>query len=768
MRKIFLALLLSVLLLNAASTAVLADGMIFPDSLSPDYLEVRYHRVTVTIEDNHAVTRVEQEFVNPHDFPVDGRYFFPVPPDAILARFEARVGGRVQTVTHQGVATTNAALYDMVAQRRDPSLLQYADWESVAFDISLPAHASRKMTLEYEQVLAPSGGMLHYRYILSTEQYASAPVEEVTLTVNVTSSGGLGTLYSSSHAVTTERLDVNHARVTWEAQSVNPTEDFDLFFGSAEGGFGSGLLTGARAVGELGSRDHFLFLFSPDDRATQDDALPKDIVFVIDRSGSMAGEKIEQARNALHFILDQLNPNDRFSIVSFDDQIESLSSRLQPVDRQTLSDARRFVRQLDSRNSTDIEGALQTGLAIFAQSEERSGASRLLVFLTDGLPTAGVTDDVTIAELVARTNARVEARLHVFGVGYDVNTHLLDRLALDNGGSVTYVQPGENGEVSLELALSEFYGRIANPVLTDVEVEFDGVRVTDLYPPTMPDLFRGSSVLLTGRYTPMNEQVTVRVRGYAGDEQREYVYRFDLAATGDHDFVPRLWATRRVGALLDEVRIEGERAALIEEIRELGLGYGIVTPYTTFVISAQADGAASIENMALYDNQTELNQVSGRTTIQARVQNQSYQQSDQANLATGANVINREQRSMAQVARQYVDLSLVQAQGNVDEPITEAWIAANVKVDREIEFGSEAYFALADDPAARTFLQSGTSVLFDYNGEVVAVRDPEVPVAASPETQPDNQPVPATSSSRGDTFAWLRDLIALLRWVVGR
>ncbi|MGC9394464.1 MAG: VWA domain-containing protein [Anaerolineae bacterium] len=760
MRKTLLAVLLSVLLLNAASVAVRADGMIFPDLASPDYLEVRYHRVTVTIEDNHAVTRVEQEFVNPHDFAVDGRYFFPVPPDAMLARFEARVGGQAQTVTHQDVATTNAALYDMVAQRRDPSLLQYADWESIAFDVTLPARASRKMTLEYEQVLAPTGGMLHYRYILSTERYASAPVDEVTLTVDVTASGGLGTLYSSSHDVTTERLDANHARVAWEAQNVNPAEDFDLFFGPAEGGFGSGMLTGERA-----DREHFLFLFAPDDAAVgQDNALPKDIVFVIDRSGSMSGDKIEQARNALHFILDQLNPNDRFSIVSFDDQIEPLARHLQPVDRQTLSDARRFVRQLNARNSTDIEGALQTGLAIFTDSEERAGVSRLLVFLTDGLPTAGVTDDVTIAELVQQANARVEARMHVFGVGYDVNTRLLDRLALDNGGSVTYVQPGEN----FELALSEFYGRIANPVLTDVEVEFDGMRVTDLYPPTMPDLFRGSSVLLAGRYEATNEQVTVRVRGRAGEEQREYVYRFDLAATGGHDFVPRLWATRHVGALLDEVRVEGERAALVEEIRELGLGYGIVTPYTTFVISAQAEGAASMDNMALYDNQTELNQVSGRTTIQARVQNQSYQQSDQANLAVGANVINREQGSMAQVARQYVDLSLVQAQGNVDEPVTEAWIAANIKVDREIEFGSEAYFALADDPAARAFLQSGTSVLFDYNGEVVAVRDPEAPFEASPETQPDNRLVPATGSGRGDTFAWLRDLIALLRWAVGR
>ncbi len=761
MRKIVLALLLTVLLLNAASTAVLADGMIFPESISPDYLEVRYHRVTVTIEDNHAVTRVEQEFVNPHDFPVDGRYFFPVPPDAILARFEARVSGQAQTVTRQDVATTNAALYEMVAQRRDPSLLQYADWESIAFDISLPAHASRTMTLEYEQVLAPTGGMLHYRYILSTEQYASAPLDEVTLSVDVMASGGLGALYSSSHAVTTERLGANRARVTWEAVNVNPAEDFDLFFSPAEGGFGSGLLTGARA-----DRDHFLFLFTPDDEIAQDDTLPKDIVFVIDRSGSMSGEKIEQAKDALQFILGQLNPNDRFSIVSFDDQLDVFANTLTSVDQRTLSDARCFVRQLNARNNTNIEGALQTGLAIFSRSEDRVGTSRLLVFLTDGLPTAGITDDTLIADLVARTNARVEARLHVFGVGYDVNTRLLDRLALDNGGSVTYVQPGEN----LELALSEFYGRIANPVLTDVEIEFEGMRVTDLYPPTMPDLFRGSSVLLAGRYKGTGEQVTVRVRGRAGEEQREYVYRFDLAKTGNLDFVPRLWATRRVGALLDEVRVEGERAALIEEIRALGLGYGIVTPYTTFVISAQAEGAASMENMALYDNQTELNQVSGRTTIQARVQNQSYQQSDRANLAVGANVINREQRSMAQVVRQYVDLSLVQAQGNADEPITEAWIAANIKVDREIEFGSEAYFALADDPAARAFLQSGTSVLFNYNGEVVAVYDPKAPADVAPEMSPEvspiNQSLPATDNDRSDAFAWLRALFALFRRIV--
>lgn len=753
MRKIVCALVLCTLLLTGVSSAVLADGMIFPEVLSPDYLEVRYHHVAVTIEDNHAVTRVEQEFVNPHDFPVNGRYFFPVPPDAILAHFEATVGGQTQTVTRQDAATTNAALYDMVAQRRDPSLLQYADWESIAFDISLPARGSRTMTLEYEQVLAPTSGMLHYRYILSTERYASAPVESVSLTVDVTATGGLGTLYAASHTVTTERIGEDRARVTWQAENVNPAEDFDLFFSLAEGGFGSGLLTGARA-----EHDHFLFLFAPEAVDVQESALPKDIVFVIDRSGSMEGEKIEQAQGALQFILGQLNPEDRFSIVGFDDRLALFSTILEPVERATLDDARRFVSRLTADGSTDLEAALQAGLAIFAKSEARAGASRLVVFLTDGLPTAGIVDEALIADLVTRANRRIEARLHVFGVGYDVNTHLLDRLAVDNGASVTYVQPGEN----LELALSDFYGRIADPVLTDVEIEFEGLRVSEMYPSAMPDLFRGSSVLLTGRYRATGDAVTVRVRGRAGEERREYVYRYDLTATGDHAFVPRLWATRRVGALLDTVRVKGERAALIEEIRDLGLGYGIVTPYTTFVIAAQTEGAASMENMALYGNQSELNQASGRTTIQARVQNQSYQQTDQANLASGANVVNVGQRSLAQVAHQYVDLSLVQAQGKLGAPITDAWIAANIKVDREIEFGSEAYFALVADPEARAYLQSGTNVLFNYKGEVIAVRDPQTPVEVPP--QPVNQTVPATS--RTDLLAWIADLFTLVRQIV--
>ena len=714
MRQVILALLVSLLWLNVGGSLALADGMILPEALSPDYLVVRYHRVMVSIEDNHAVTRVEQEFYNPNPFPVEGRYLFPVPPEAILSRFQAIVDGQPQHVERQDADTTNATLYDTLLQRQDPSLLQYADWESLAFDLNLPPGGSRQMSLEYEEVLAPSSGLYHYCYILSVERYSSQLLEEVSLTIDLHSSDGLASLYSSSHPVTTEWLGPGQARVKWEAQNVRPTEDFDLFFAPAEGGFGGGLLTGRR-----NDRDHLLFLFSPEAGSRQANTLPKDIVFVMDRSGSMSGEKIEQAQNALQFILGQLGENDRFSIVSFNDQLSIWTHTLQPVEKSALTDARHYVDNLSADGNTDLEAALQAGLEILAHSESRE-VPQIVVFLTDGLPTAGLTDGALIARLVTEANARLEARLHVFGVGYDVNTHLLDRLSADNGGTVTYVQPGEN----LETILTEFYAHIAHPVLTDVEVEFEGLEVSDLYPQAIPDLFQGSSLLLTGRYQAAERTVAVRVRGRAGDERREYVYHFDLNQVRDRDFVPRLWATRRVGELLDRVRVEGESLALVDEIRELGLSYGLVTPYTNFVIEGQADGPASAANMDLYQK-GDLNQAWGQTTIQARVQNQAYQQTDQANLASGANVVNNGQHSLAQVSSQNVDLSLLQGQKNLDGPITEEWIARNIGIDRTVAFGSEEYFALASDTAVRPFLQSGRNVIFAYQGQVVSVQDTE-------------------------------------------
>ncbi len=755
MKRFMLLLLLCCTLVGVWAGPVRADGMILPLTPEAGYLAVRYHHVTVEIDDFFAVTRVEQEFYNPHDFAVEGRYLFPIPPGAVLSDFVLEIDGERQEVIRQDGEATNAALFAAIEAQHDPSLLRYADWEALMVDLELPPGDVQTMVLEYAEALGTSGAMRRYHYVLSTEQYTAFPLEEVSVSVEIHSLRGLGSIYAPNHDVLTERLGEGRARVTWAAQQVQPGEDFVLFFAPAEAGFGAGLLTGT-----LAEREHFLFLFAPEQTERQDTTLPKDIVFVIDRSGSMQGEKMVQARDALQFILGQLGTEDRFSIVSFDDELGVFAPALRPMDGDSLAEARRFTRGLEARGSTDIDGALGAGLEILARSEARPGVPRLVVFLTDGLPTAGVTDEAQIAERARRSNAEVGARLHVFGVGYDVNTHLLDRLSAENSGSVTYVQPGEN----LEVVLADFYRRIADPVLTDVTLSFEGLEVESLYPAQLPDLFHGSTLMISGRYHATGDTAVVRVRGRAGERTREYAYTFDLGETGGHDFVPRLWATRRAGELLDAVRVEGESSALVEELRALGLDYGIVTPYTTFVIAAQESGAASMENMSLYERGSDLNQVFGEVTVRARVQNQLYQDASRSNLATGANVVQRGEHNLARVATQSIDLALLRSYDAGEGPITEAWIAANIQVDREVAFASSEYFALASDPELRPFLQAGSNVIFAYEGEIIRVDDPDAPVQ-EPVTL---QPVSPVGGQRPGAFRSFRQIMReFFSWLWG-
>lgn len=719
MRKMILVTWIVLLMLPLDCFKARADGAMFPMDAGLGYLQVLTHDVTVTIRDQQVVTRVVQEFYNPYDQPVSTRYVFPVPPGSTLTRFKAWVDQAEAPAIRQGVSTSNQQWQDLVLQWRDPSLLQYLDWESYAFDLELPAGATRRMVLEYEEILTPSSGLYAYRYTLGTERYVSAPLQRATIHIDAQLSAGLGDLYSPSHRLSVERISAQQVRASWDAESFLGSDDFSLFYAPAASGFGGGLLAGAN-----GDQNYLAFLFSPGAPA-RSDAMPKDIVFVFDRSGSMDGEKIAQARQALNYFVTALGDKDRFSIVAFNSERQVLSTELLARSPESDRAAGQFIAALDSSGNTDIEAALLEGLNILHHSAPRPEALQLVVFLTDGLPTAGNMDDDRIVADIAIRNATQAARIHTFGVGYDVNTHLLDRLAAQNNGSVTYVQPGDD----LAGALKTFYDQVAYPVLTDVSITWEGIDVADLYPAQLPDLFVGSSLLLTGRYQAAGDSVSVRVSGNSATGPQSFVYTFSLAEAAGNDFVPRLWATRRVGALLDEVRVNGESSALVDEIRDLGLRFGVVTPYTTYVVYAQASGAASAANMANYADAASLNQVSGQVTVQARMQNQMYQGASQANLAQGANTLNIQNASLAQISQGEsaplnVDLSIFRAYPELtQQPVTADWVAQNVSPDRQVIFGSSEYFAMAADPDLRPFLQSGVNVIFAHGTEVIQVSD---------------------------------------------
>lgn len=728
MRKVIVPLLITLVCFNICSGLVMADGMILPHSMSVDYVGVRYHNVTVDIKDGYAVTRVQQEFYNPYSFTVHGRYIFPIPPDAVISKFQALIDGKQQSVEQQDASITNAVLQDVIRERHDPSLFQYFDWKTLAFNIDLPAGSSKKMTLQYEELLMPSGGLYTYRYVLSTERYTSTPLENVSLEINLQLSAGISNVYSSNYNVTTEWIDSKNVKVRWQAEYVLPTKDFELFFSPSDDGFGGGLL-----IGRQDYHDHLMFMFAPQLGENSVKSIQKDIVFIIDRSGSMNGVKIEQARSALNYILGRLDEGDRFSIIGFDDKLSIFSDELKPVSKKQIGEARRFVDDLYADGTTDLDSALQKGIEIIDQSEPGE-SSAMIVFLTDGLPTAGILDTTLIADRIEESNSELNCRLHVLGVGYDVNTHLLDRLAADNNSYVKYIQPGEN----LELVFTQFYDRISAPVLTDIHIEFSGLEIDDAYPKQIPDLFKGSSLLFTARYKAANDYVKVIVTGDVAGEKKRFIYNFDLNKIRNYDFVARLWATRYAGALMDIVRVQGESYEIVDKIRDLGLAYGIVTPYTSFAIVAQDSGPASLDNMSLYSNVYELNRSSGRITIQARVQNQAYQEANNANIASGPNTFGYGGNTAARIANKNIDLNILRSKENINGPIDDEWILRNIAVDLNIKFGSKEYFALANDSDARLWLQNGTEVIFSYNGKIISVQDQNY---ALPETQTDSSSI---------------------------
>jgi Ca-activated chloride channel family protein len=568
--------------------------------------------------------------------------------------------------------------------------------------------------------------------------------------VDITAEDGVAAVYSPSHSIVTEKVGSNHVRATFYDENILPTDNFELYYTVTDQPFGAALFT--HADWEREGEGHFMFLLSPSSTIDAQGAMPKDIVFVIDRSGSMAGEKIEQAKNALQYILGKLDEGDRFAVVSFDDIIESPSEALQRVTDRSIEDARSYVARLYDRGNTDIDSALHLGLTLIDRAGFRPDASRMIVFLTDGLPTAGVTDERAIVDRVRRANDEIGASLHVFGVGYDVNTHLLDDIASQNHGTVTYVQPGE----SLEGVLRSFYEVIAHPLLTNLELRFEGFTVEDLYPRQLPDLYFGSSIAVAGRYTDLrSEEISIRLDGRVAGEPVSQVFRFSVDEDARNPFIPGLWATRRIGDLLDEVRVKGERAPLVEEIESLGLRYGIVTPYTIDIIQGQQSGVSSNETMMLYqqdldgDGVPDINKVSGGATVGARAQNLAYQQAMQSNQAVGSNVFNNGDKSVAQVGYYALDLDLYLKHGlDPNVPVDEDWLAENV--DQVIRFGSDEYFELAKDASANQILQAGPNVIFEHGGQIIAVQE-------------DAHPMQNTTEQRGAGFwEWL---ISMLEWL---
>jgi Ca-activated chloride channel family protein len=578
-RALVMGLLVWVLLLGTAGAAY-ADGVVIvepppgvPAPRAPN-LVVEYHRVSVEITDQVATTDVDQVFLNDTQYDLEGIYVFPLPEEAAISEFAMYVDGERWEGEILPREEARQIYEDIVRRRLDPALLEYVGRDTFKASIfPIEPGDERKVELTYSQILDNEGGLIKYVYPLDTERFSAQPLEEVVISVKVRSAQPIRAIYSPSHDVAIDRIDEHTVNVSFEASDVLPDRDFELYYTVSDDEFGLNLLS----YRESGEDGFFLLLLAPTVEVDEREVVAKDVILVLDTSGSMEGEKIEQAKGALEFILEHLNPEDRFNIVAFSTGVRVYEREPQPATR--ADQAQRFIDDLRAVGGTNIDLALAEALAM-ANGER----PQIVIFLTDGLPTEGVTDtDRIVADVDRQISENV--RVFTFGVGDDVNTFLLDTVAQDNRGASSYVHPQE----SIEEEVSSFYAKVSMPLLANVELDFGDLRVEDTYPYPLPDLFAGTQLVVVGRYRE-GGRTDVVLRGEVNGEEQRFVYEnLKFSNQGGEEFIPRLWATRKIGYLLNEIRLHGEGRELIDEIVDLSVRYGIMTPYTSFLVEEEQD-----------------------------------------------------------------------------------------------------------------------------------------------------------------------------------
>jgi Ca-activated chloride channel family protein len=727
---------------------VLADGIVVPVP-PPDipivevpFLTIKYHRVTVTIEDQVATTHVDQVFVNEGRHEVEGTYIFPLPEEAAISEFSMWVDG--EKLEGQVLERDEARrIYeDIVRRRQDPALLEYVGRDAFQASIyPIPPGGERRIELEYSQILAMDNGLVEYSYPLNTEKFSPRPLEEVVVNVTIRSNEPLKAIYSPSHEVDIVRRGDHNAAIGYEEYGVKPDRDFVLYYTVSPEDVGLNLLS---YKPEGSSDGFFLLLAAPKVEVDTQQVIAKDVILVLDISGSMRGEKIEQAKEALNFVLDNLKDQDRFNIIAFSTSTHPYARDLVSADER--GEARDFVGRLEANGSTDINRALLEALALAGTGSGSGARPAIVIFLTDGLPTVGEVDGDRIIDNVGDA-APDNARIFPFGVGYDVNTVLLDTIAENHRGASGYVRP----EDEIDEKVSAFYAKVSTPLLANLEIDFGRTDVEDVYPYPLPDLFAGTQLMVVGRYRDGGE-ARITLAGEVNGQSQTFPYddvRFERE--GGAEFIARLWATRKIGYLLQQIRLHGEQGELVDEIVELSIRYGIITPYTSFLVeetelALREEGRAQIVETV----EVEMKQpaeVSGEAAVDRSVQEKALSQA-----AAPAPMPTMGAGRGGQATDEYgYEISPIRYVGDKTFVLhNEIWTDTAFDPDRmtpvPVSFGSDDYFdLLASRPDWGRYFALGNHVIVVLEGTAYEVREGEAPAVEVPPIQEPSveEPTPA-------------------------
>jgi Ca-activated chloride channel homolog len=730
-----LKIIISMCILSAGMTGVFADGFIVmprpvPGIRSPYPLEVKYHKVDVVLNGLSAETNIDQEFFNPTNQRLEGFYIFPVPKNAVIRKFSMFIDGKETEAELLDAEKARTIYEDIVRKQLDPALLEYTDRSAFKVRIfPIEPRSSKRIKLKYTETLSREAGAVEYLYPLNTEKFSAKELSEVRISVTLKAGGEIKNIFSPTHEIKVNRTAKDSADIEYADKNVKPDEDFRLLYSSSDTDIGFFM----RSYREAADDGFFFMDISPKVELSDNEIQPKDIAFILDTSGSMAGEKLDQAKKALSFCVKNLNDRDRFQIVRFSTEADALFDTALVADASNRKKAQNFIDGFKPVGGTNIEDAIRKAL----ESIKKDSRPKVVVFITDGKPTIGETDDIKLADMIKKWNAG-NARIFTFGIGSDVHTFLLDRITEQSRAYRTYYSQRDN----LEEKIASFYKKIQSPVMTDVTVKVSNVKVNKIHPRSFPDLYAGTSLTIFGRYTGDGD-AAVTVEGMINGKSKKFTYPCAFVKNStDNDYIPPLWASRRVGYLLDQMRLSGESAELKDEVVQLARQYGIITPYTSFLVLE--DETRRVERRVTNEDFTTVRRAapapaaekeyrkdyfamkssSGDESIGASNSIQTLSQAD--NMAKQKARINSGGTTQSKSVQ---NMQIRNINGQAFYQSGSFWVDSRLAAMKspkavQVKFGTEEYFNLAaKDREVSQYMSLGKNVRFKYKNTIYEVID---------------------------------------------
>ena len=572
--RLFITTLLALTILIAGpdfASAQEGRTMIRVTAAAPYELE----KIGLTAEINGQKARCTLKYViyNPGNSPIEVDFLAPLPTEGTVTGLVLFDGQKEMPGNVYNKDEAFKIYSEIVASLRDPALLEYAGrglFRARIFPV--PPKGRQTLELNFDYLVEKNDDQIGFSFPLAGPLTAGrTPEQDIHLVIkNV---AGLSGIYSPEDGAVVKHESGRDAVVTFNRKA--PVQNrFRLYFSTAPSELGGVVLSHKPNQNEDG---FFLFMADPVLSAQSSAKASKNVIFVLDKSGSMNGPKFEQARKALRFILERLNPEDNFNLIDYNSRVYSWQPELMNMNPENRSLALSYVDNLRSGGSTNIESALTTSLDMMTKSSQ----SGYVIFMTDGQPTEGEGNEMKLAEIAKKANRNNAARLFSFGVGFDVNARLLDRLSGQAGGSTVFVDPDED----LEASVSSFFSRFTTPALTKPSLN-GTLPVNRVLPETLPDLFSGQQMVVVGRY-PKGGETTFTLSGQQGEKTATYTYKVNLAdgPSSDGQFIAAFWAQRRIGELIDQIDMAGGKPSqeLVDELVQLSKEYGILTPYTSFL-----------------------------------------------------------------------------------------------------------------------------------------------------------------------------------------